>query len=167
MSASDAQEKVTALGLIALYQPKMREKMITGIEASIKKVTGAEKVDITDINNLLSTGEATINGKKVTSTAKFYRIAFGECLNTPSYGIDLGMISSGGKTETIKDGSSISGSRVDQTETTNYTTRTTLDGVRWSFAAGKIDAPKSEPPNPSTTPGEDPDPTPPDVTTNP
>lgn len=84
-------------------------------------------MNIADINELLTTGKATINGKAVTSTAKFYRIAFGECLNTPSYGIDLGVVTSGSKTETVKDGSSMSGSRVDQTEVSTYTTRTTLD----------------------------------------
>jgi hypothetical protein len=39
MTTADAVEKVTALGLIALYQPKMREKMMAGIEASVKVVT--------------------------------------------------------------------------------------------------------------------------------
>lgn len=39
MTTADAVEKVTALGLIALYQPKMWQKMVSGIEKSIKTVT--------------------------------------------------------------------------------------------------------------------------------
>lgn len=158
---------MTALGLIALYQPKMREKMMAGIEASVKVVTGAKSVSPTEINELLSTGKATINGKEVTSTAKFYRLAFGECLNTPSYGIDLGVVTSGGKSETVKDGSSMSGSHLVQREESSFRTRTTLDSTNLSLFGGRVSSPKSEPPSTTTTPGKDPDPVPDPAPVNP
>jgi hypothetical protein len=158
ISTTDATEKVTALGLISVYQPNMWKILKTNIETSVKKVTWADKIDIVDINTLLSTGKATINGKEVTSTAKFYRLAFGECLNTPSYGIDLWVVTSGTNTEEVKDGSSMRGSRVEQYEVANNRTRYGVDSKRINLLWGTIEDPKSEPPNPSTDPRVDPGP---------
>lgn len=105
-------------------QPQFTTKLYANISAAITKVTGIKKITITseNIRTLLTTGTVTIDGKKVDSTTRFFRVAFGECLNTPSYALDLGTITYGQKTTVPADGSSISSSVESEIEAINYRT---------------------------------------------
>ena len=105
-------------------QPQFTTKLYANIATSIEKVTDIPKATITPDNivTLLTTGKVTIDGKEIKSTTQFYRVAFGECLNTPSYALDLGMITSGQKTTIPVDGSSISSSVESEKVVINYRT---------------------------------------------
>lgn len=157
MLSTDTAEKSIALKLILKYQPEQWQKMMGNIRSSITAVTKVEVININDIISLLTTGKATFGGKEVTSTAKFYRCAFGECLNTPSYAIDLGTISSGGKISTVEDGSTVSGTEISNRTVNSYQTSIWVNSSNFSVGIGKVVDGTRAPnePRATTEPGND------------
>ena len=129
-------EKENALTIIGKAQPEFAKKLYAKIVQAINTVTSIDTTKITPANivTLLTTGKVTIDGKEIKSTTQFYRVAFGECLNTPSYALDLGTITSGQKTTIPADGSSISSSVESEKAVINYRTAIWSDSVDHNFA---------------------------------
>ena len=97
------------LALMQKTQEGYMKQIYVSIEKSIQSITGDNTTSIPeqDIKTLLTTGKGTFSGKEITSSALFYKCAFGECLNFPSFAIDLGSLLYRGKELKIENAGNI------------------------------------------------------------
>lgn len=101
-------------------QPAYMNQITDSLIDQVQKLAQVNTISLGDITNLLTNGTVTIDGKTITTTASIYRVAFGECMNAPSYALDLGKIEYKGKKQEVVDGSQITQTKEVNTYRTSY-----------------------------------------------